>query len=143
MKKERLSVIKELVSTRQVGSQEELLRLLEERGFTVTQATLSRDIRRLQIVKRPNQSGGYIYAVDHTPVVQPTAAPITGTIEFSGQLAVVKTRPGYAAAIASEIDRSAHEVVLGTIAGDDTVLVIPREGVSREALRRVIKPMLQ
>ena len=143
MKKERLSVIKELVSTRQVGSQEELLRLLEERGFTVTQATLSRDIRRLQIVKRPNQSGGYIYAADHAPIVQPTAAPITGTIEFSGQLAVVKTRPGYAAAIASEIDRSAHEVVLGTIAGDDTVLVIPREGVSREALRRVIKPMLQ
>lgn len=143
MKEERLSVIKEIVSTRRVGSQEELLRLLGERGFTVTQATLSRDIRRLQIVKRPNKLGGYIYVADHAAVTQPVAAPITGTIEFSGQLAVIKTRPGYAAAIASEIDSSAHNVVLGTIAGDDTVLIVPREGVSREELKRVIQPMLQ
>jgi transcriptional regulator of arginine metabolism len=56
------------------------------------------------------------------------------SLEFSGQLAVVKTKPGYASAIAWDIDNKANEQVLGTIAGDDTILIIPREGISRDEI---------
>lgn len=143
MKGQRLAIIQEIISTQQVGSQEELLQLLSAKGYSITQATLSRDIRKLQIVKRPNQNGDYVYTLDHERV-----SPHKGTqktidsIEFSGHLAVVKTRPGYAAAIASEIDSVAPKEIAGTIAGDDTILIIPREGISREEIKKVLKPML-
>ena len=65
-------------------------------------------------------------------VVKNPAQSIHSNIEFSGNLAVIKTRPGYAMGIASDIDTHAPKEILGTIAGDDTILVIPREGFSRQ-----------
>ncbi len=139
-KRNRLIIISEILRSTLVGSQEELLKLLSEKQCEVTQATLSRDLKLLKVSKTPLSNGAYKYILP--PVNKPQ--PIEGTysnllshgavlsLEFSGQLGVVKTKPGYASAIAWDIDNKANEQVLGTIAGDDTILVIPREGVSRE-----------
>ncbi len=112
-----------------------LLKILTEKGFELTQATLSRDIKELKIIKLPTSKGTYIYQLSDR-VIQEEDIPMSSfgfvSIEFSGQLAVMKTRPGYAMAIAAEIDKRAKEHILGTVAGDDTILLIPREGISRE-----------
>lgn len=136
-KSNRHKAIEEIIISRQISSQEELLSLLTEKGFELTQATLSRDIKELQIVKMPTANGDYAYRRPSATISsQEDASPLSNfgfvSIEFSGQLAVIKTRPGYAMAIAGEIDAKAKETILGTVAGDDTILLIPRENISRE-----------
>lgn len=133
-KKERLEAICRIIDTKAIGNQEELLKELENSGFSVTQATLSRDMRQLKVAKVHDGNGEYAYRLpedntDKQPVSKTAKNP---QIEFSGNLAVVKTRPGYAMGIASDIDSHAPHEILATIAGDDTILIIPREGVSRE-----------
>lgn len=133
-KKERLAAICHIVQTKPISNQEDLLKELETRGFSVTQATLSRDIKQLKVVKVHDGSGDYAYRLPEqktTPHVQLIGSKKLN-IEFSGHLAVVKTRPGYAMGIASDIDSHAPSEILATIAGDDTILIIPRNGVSQE-----------
>ncbi len=145
-KRSRLEVITEILRSSVVGSQEELLASLAERGLTVTQATLSRDLKVLKVSKTPLANGTYKYVLPSvTKVVSPTGNLSTFTshgavisIEFSGHLAVMKTKPGYASAIAWDIDNKGASEILGTIAGDDTILVIPREGVTREAILQLM-----
>ncbi|MEA4975074.1 MAG: ArgR family transcriptional regulator [Paludibacter sp.] len=141
-KRNRLQIITELLRSTVVGSQEELLNLLAERKLNVTQATLSRDLKLLKVAKTPLTNGTYKYVL---PPITKTISP-QGTfnhltshgavlsIEFSGNLAVMKTKPGYASAIAWDIDNKGSVEILGTIAGDDTILIIPREGVTREQI---------
>ena len=138
-KKYRHRIIKEILQEEEIGSQEMLLKVLNDRGFELTQATLSRDVKELKIVKVPTSKGSYIYQLSETmATMEQEAAPVSSfgfvNIDFSGQLAVMKTRPGYAMAIAAEIDKKASLYILGTVAGDDTILLIPREKVSREEL---------
>jgi transcriptional regulator of arginine metabolism len=141
-KRSRLQVITEILRSSVVGSQEELLNLLAERNLSVTQATLSRDLKILKVSKTPLTNGTYKYILPAvTKTVSPTGNLSTFTshgavisIEFSGNLAVMKTKPGYASAIAWDIDNKGASEILGTIAGDDTILVIPREGVNRESI---------
>jgi len=135
-KRFRHKIIREVLQSNEVGSQDILLKILMEKGFELTQATLSRDIKELKIIKVPTSKGGYTYQFsENIPAIQ-DEAPLSSfgfaSIEFSGQLAVIKTRPGYAMAIAGEIDNKASRYILGTVAGDDTILLIPRENVSRE-----------
>lgn len=136
-KKYRQRIIKELLQTHEVGSQDMLLKILMDRGFELTQATLSRDIKEMKIIKVPTARGGYIYQFSDTiPGIKEDTSPLSSfgyvSLEFSGQLAVMKTRPGYAMAIAGEIDSKASQYILGTVAGDDTILLIPRENIKRE-----------
>lgn len=139
IKTQRLNVIRQLIGNHQVGSQEELLNLLEAEGFSTTQATLSRDLKALKVAKRPDISGGYAYVLpeDNDQKEDESSSgdvfPVSGveSFEFSGNMAVIKTRPGFANSIASVIDSQGPYEVLGTIAGDDTILLISREGVSR------------
>lgn len=139
-KRNRLQVITEILRSKVVGSQEELLNLLLEKECDVTQATLSRDLKLLKVAKTPLANGTYKYVLpsfNKTVSPQGTVNHLTShgavmSIEFSGHLAVVKTKPGYASAIAWDIDNNGSYEILGTIAGDDTILIIPREGVSRE-----------
>jgi transcriptional regulator of arginine metabolism len=141
-KRNRLQVISEILRTTVVGSQEELLKILNDKQCEVTQATLSRDLKLLKVAKTPLSNGDYKYILPsyNKPISTENNANTlishgaVMSLEFSGQLAVVKTKPGYASAIAWDIDNKASDQVLGTIAGDDTVLVIPREGVSREEI---------
>ncbi|MDR1746507.1 MAG: ArgR family transcriptional regulator [Tannerella sp.] len=131
-KERRLEVIKQIVQTEIIRNQEDLLRSLLAKGYEATQATLSRDIRQLKIVKTPDADNQYVYTLSEN--IRPETEPDEGErmkIEFSGSLAVVKTRPGYAMGIASDIDQHAPREILGTIAGDDTILIIPREGYDR------------
>jgi len=140
-KKDRLNTIRKIVSEQEIESQDVLLLMLRSNGFDITQATLSRDIKALKISKSPNAEGRYMYtlpaagfhaahaATNHNHTLESIGFI---SIEFSGQLGVIKTRPGYAMGIASDIDSRAGNAILGTIAGDDTILLIPREGVSRK-----------
>ncbi|MDR2139148.1 MAG: ArgR family transcriptional regulator [Tannerella sp.] len=129
-KEERLQAIRDIVGSETIRSQDDLLRSLTGQGFEVTQATLSRDIRILKIVKEYDANNQYVYTLPASSAADVGAA--SPKVEFAGNLAVIKTRPGYAMGIASDIDRSAPREIVGTIAGDDTILVIPREGYSRE-----------
>ena len=145
-KKERLSVISEILRFQVMGSQEELLDLLREKGYDVTQATLSRDLKVMKVAKTPFSNGAYKYVLP--PQIKPISDELSSlnftshgavlSLDFSGHLALVKTKPGYASAIAWDIDSRASNEVLGTIAGDDTVLLIPRDGVTREEIMKVI-----
>lgn len=140
-KKERLDAICRIIQTANISNQEELLGELEINGFQVTQATLSRDIKQLKIVKEHDGNGNYAYRLPHySTFMQPQKeqTPYHPNIEFSGNLAVVKTRPGYAMGIASDIDNHAPHEILATIAGDDTILVIPREGISRDGIVKAL-----
>ena len=145
-KKQRLSTIEKIIRTEVIRSQDDLQKSLINKGFDVTQATLSRDIRQLKIVKTHDSKEHYVYILPDMTMVEPrlpTGLLDESVVEFSGNLAVIKTRPGYAMGLASDIDEHVPEEILGTIAGDDTILVIPREGYSRvqvkEALARVLK----
>ncbi len=137
-------MIIELIRKNTIGSQNELAELLKARGINVTQATLSRDLKLLKITKVANDMGNYMYIIPDTNGLQDsllmkgqksmTANAQIGfiSLEYSGNFAVIKTRNGYAAGLAYDIDMSHSSEVLGTIAGADTVFAILREGVSRE-----------
>ena len=137
----RHKTIKEIIAANEISSQEILLNILTDKGFDITQATLSRDIKELKIVKVPIANGNYAYQLSEAINMQVEEEPI-GTlstygfisIEFSGQLAVIKTRPCYAMAIAGEIDAKAKSTIIGTVAGDDTILVIPKENITRKEI---------
>lgn len=132
IKEKRLQAIQQIVTNQDVGSQEELLRLLNEMNYSITQATLSRDIRHLKIAKI-HVAGGYVYRFPEQALTgQSRQTQPYPRIEFSGNLAIVKTPTGYATGIAYDIDQAAPDEIAGTIAGDDTILIIPREGYSRE-----------
>ena len=145
-KRNRLQIISEILRSTVVGSQEELLKMLSERQCEVTQATLSRDLKLLKVAKTPLSNGAYKYILPSYNKPLPNSGTSNTLIahgavlslEFSGQLGVVKTKPGYASAIAWDIDNKANDQVLGTIAGDDTILVIPREGITRNEILEML-----
>ena len=133
----RQARIAELLTARPVHSQTELGRLLAEEGVAVTQATLSRDLEEIGAVKVRRAGSGAVYAVPDEPPgptlpadddrISRLAAELLVSVEASANLVVARTPPGGAQLLASAIDRSGNGVVLGTIAGDDTVLVITRD----------------
>ena len=144
-KKQRLLVIEDIIRKEAIRSQDDLQKSLTDKGFDVTQATLSRDIRQLKIVKAQDSAGRYEYILPDMATQEPrlpTALLDKYTVEFSGNLAVVKTRPGYAMGLASDIDDHAPDEILGTIAGDDTILVIPREGYTHAQVRIALAQFL-
>lgn len=140
-KKERLDAICRILQTESISNQEELLKELNASGFSVTQATLSRDIKQLKVVKVHDGNGNYAYRLPDYAMAAQTDKELEHlhpNIQFSGNLAVVRTRPGYAMGIASDIDSHAPHEILATIAGDDTILVIPREGIAREQVAEAL-----
>ena len=140
-KDSRLEAIKMVVSAQDISSQEELLRELKKVGFKLTQATLSRDLKQLKVAKATNASGKYVYVLPASDThLTASAVHQAGalSVKFSGNLAVVHTLPGHASHIAYDIDNKRFEEILGTLAGDDTIILVLAEGVSSElALRRL------
>ncbi len=137
----RLARLRQIIQTRSVDSQEKLLAILAQEGIVVTQATLSRDLQALKIGKLPDGKGGYLYALSDGESKAGSEKSLIDdfrrgflSLEFSGNQAVVKTLPGHANSVAFALDNLGLREVLGTIAGDDTLLVVPRDGVSRRAL---------
>jgi transcriptional regulator of arginine metabolism len=132
-KEQRLRTISQIINNEVIRNQDDLIQSLGQKGLYVTQATLSRDMKELKIIKKHDERNRYVYALpDTASTVLEKVEPERFKIEFSGNLAVIKTRPGHAMAIAAEIDKHNPHEIAGTIAGDDTILIIPREGFSRE-----------
>ena len=137
---ERIEVLRLILANTEIGSQEALLKELEAEGYKVTQATLSRDLQKLKAAKVAS-IGGYRYILPDNPLYRrkisveaPDFLRNTGFLglEFSGNIVVMHTRPGYAAGITTEIDAQKLNSICGTLAGDDTILAIVREGASRQ-----------
>ena len=148
VKNSRLEALKMLISSMELSSQEEVLTALKTEGFQLTQATLSRDLKQLKVAKAASMNGKYVYILPNETMYKRVTTPRKATemlqrsgyisVKISGQLAIVKTRPGYASAIAYDIDASDSDLILGTIAGDDTIFVAIREGVTRGQILRVL-----
>ena len=152
-KNNRLETLRMIISSRQLGSQEELLNALQEEGFKLTQATLSRDLKQLKVAKASTLRGSYVYVLPNDTMYKRVSTPgnirdmmsTSGfiSINFSGNMGVIKTRPGYASAIAWNIDSSELPQILGSIAGDDTIFVVIKEGFTHKevinALNEIIK----
>lgn len=140
-KTKRLISIRKMIESDRISSQEELLRKLKAIGLDATQSTLSRDLKSLKVGKVPDEEKGYIYVVpgnlQTSQKEDKVAAILTDSIvsiEFSANMAVLKTLPGYANAVTVLIDNENYFEILGTVAGDDTIIIIMREGISRQEL---------
>ena len=131
VKNNRLEALRLIISSQQLGSQDELLTALQKEGFKLTQATLSRDLKQLKVAKAASMSGNYVYVLPNETMYKRVNTPNTIremmkvpgfiSINFSGNIGIIKTRPGYASSIAWNIDNSDIPEILGTIAGDDTI----------------------
>lgn len=143
-KTQRQTAILDVIAKRAVATQAELKVLLKERGIEADQATLSRDIRELGLIKASDDGAHYRYAPVEAvaPPVHPKASAILARlvrkIDFSGNLLVVKTDPGEASPIGLALDRMGWSEVVGTVAGDDTLLVVVKEGVPARKLAKKI-----
>ena len=143
----RRKFILSIISNERVHNQCELREKLKEAGLEVTQATLSRDLKALGIARVFDPGSGYVYVYPSNR--QRTGDPISvlkedllreiKDIKFSGNLAVIKTKLGYATGVAYEIDQLRIPDIIGTIGGDDTLLVVFRENADRESLLRAIR----
>lgn len=125
----------EIIREQDVATQEELVEELRSRGFDVTQATVSRDIRELRLAKAATSAGTYRYEAPAGPLatdalgrVQRAFREYVTGVTFSGHLIIVKTEPGGAQAVAAALDAAELPEVAGTVAGDDAVLVITKDG---------------
>jgi len=149
-KTERQLEIRKIIQKGNVRSQDELLSELKLKGFILTQATLSRDLKNLQVSKIPHPVKGYVYSISGSAKEADSTEQSRVNflsdgfkdIQFSGNLAVLRTMPGYASSIAAVIDRVSPWEILGTVAGDDTILIIQREGISKADLVNVLKQIM-
>ena len=136
MKSDRQKLIMKLIMSNRVHNQDELQKLLEEWGMAVTQATLSRDVNELELMKYRADDGSLCYRkriVDSGSTPSNTSDGIVSA-EYLGSLAVVKTHPGFASVVASVIDRASLPEVAGTLAGDDTIMLALRPNTDFESL---------
>lgn len=145
-------MLRMLISSKELCSQDEVLKALSKEGFNVTQATLSRDMKQLKVAKATNMSGKYFYVLPNETMYKRVSSPkraaemlLTSgfvSINFSGNMGVIKTRPGYASSIAYNIDHASPADILGTIAGDDAIFIVLKQGSKYEdvvqELRNVI-----
>jgi len=141
MKAQRHNAILRLVREHAVPSQESLRHFLQRAGFDVTQATLSRDIRELGLIKVTGADGAHHYAAPPDEVVPPPT--LTGFLpslllraDGVGPLLVIRTPTGGANALAAALDREVWPEILGTLAGDDTVLIVAQSAAARRKLAR-------
>ena len=141
-KADRLEALRLIISSQQLGSQDELLTALRKEGFKLTQATLSRDLKQLKVAKAATMGGSYVYVLPNETMYHRVNTPANiremmqmigyVSIKFSGNMCVIKTRPGYASSLASNIDQAGLDEILGTVAGYDSILMVIKEGVTKQ-----------
>ena len=153
-RKKRVEVIVDLIRTRCISSQEELSSILASKGFVVTQATLSRDLKMLKTTKVPTDRGTYMYILPDSnslkdkmlatgmAEISPNYQSGFISLTLSGNMAVIKTRNGYAHGIAYDIDMANMPEILGTIPGTDTLFAVLREDVTHEQAMAVFRRLL-
>lgn len=151
----RLAVIADILKNQEISNQEELLRQLVPRGFVITQATLSRDLKHLKTTKIATEHDGYRYVIAEPIDLSLDAAgersdtgrrglhPSVHSLAVAGNTLVLKTRNGYASGVAYDLDLLGSPLILGTIAGGDTVFAILNEESSRVDLYELLSSFVQ
>jgi transcriptional regulator of arginine metabolism len=145
-KRERHDTILEIIESRVVSSQEDLRKLLLQRGWDVTQATLSRDLRELRLARVPTPDGAR-YAVTDGSIEESRAALDTLLPQLFlrlggvGEMLVLRTVPGGAQPIAAALDGEGWSDILGTVGGDDTILIIARSVAARDRVMRKLRSL--
>lgn len=149
MKKERQAKIKDLVNIYDISTQEDLIKHLNDEGIEATQATVSRDIREMRLIKIPTGYGGFRYSLSATSekgfdfkFTQSLAESMVN-VDFSGNIVLIHTFPGLASAVAASIDASKTSEILGCVAGDDTIIVVSRSPEAAETLCEKIKILIK
>jgi transcriptional regulator of arginine metabolism len=149
-KADRHAVIRDLIARHDVASQEELRLLLRRRGLDVTQSTLSRDLRELRLARIPGPDGTARYAEPEaapddarTPALESLLPQLFVSVDGVSELILLRTLPGGAQAIAEAIDNREWPELLGTIAGDDSILMICRSAQARTKLAKRIREMAE
>mgnify|MGYP000848295231 FL=1 len=142
---DRLNQIKRIILDSKIASQEELLESLRNSGYELTQATLSRDLKELRVGKLADAAKGSVYVLNEQlqQNSQPGSAPAIPvnsvlSLVFSYHLCVIRTFPAFASTVATFIDSSRLPEIAGTVAGEDTIMVIPREGYSQQEILRAL-----
>ena len=149
MKNDRQAMILEIIGQENIETQEQLLTRLQARGFRCTQATISRDIKQLHLMKEPVGQGVYKYAVSGNQTTLNVAAKLRTifrecivSIDYAQNIVVVKTMPGLANGACSALDNMEMNDIVGSLAGDDTALLVMRNTEAAELLCQEIKDML-
>jgi transcriptional regulator of arginine metabolism len=148
MKTSRHERILELVNEFDINTQEELLSLLNESGYKVTQATVSRDIKELRLLKTLGTDGKYKYttsirnALDNKTGFENLFSTSALSIDLAGNILVIKTMSGMAQAVCASMDNIEFENVVGTIAGDDTIFVAVRSSEAGKEIAKDLKKLL-
>ncbi len=144
MKQNRQQKILEIIADKKIQTQETLLEELEAAGFKATQATISRDIRALKLVKKSGDGGTY-YAAPFSEVhfqqisLNASLAQSICRVDAAMNIVVVRTTPGMAQALAFEIDRFEHDSMLGSVAGDDTIIIVTNSAESAASFAGVLR----
>ncbi len=147
-KTKRLLAIEKIIAEETISTQEELLKKLKGKGISCTQATLSRNLRQLGVGRIPDGSGGYKYSLQEnhrassSSTLKFNIVPVIQDIVEAKGLMVIRTIPGNASNTAFFIDGAGRYEIAGTIAGDDTILVIPRDGVTLQAVHTCLEIIL-
>jgi len=147
----RARLILDIITQRPIGTQDDLVEALRSTGIEVTQATVSRDIRRLGLIKVPAGGGAYRYQAPGT--VRPQAREVEGrlrrafddyveSIDEGSGLILVKTASGSAGTVAEAIDEMNWKEVVGTVAGDNTIIIVPRRPAMRAAVLARLRGLL-
>ena len=149
MKNDRQAMILEIISQENIETQEQLLTRLRDRGLRCTQATISRDIKQLHLIKEPMGQGVYKYAVSGNRTALNVASKLRTifrecivSIDYAQNIVVVKTMPGLANGACSALDNMDMNNIVGSLAGDDTALLVMRNTEAAELLCQEIKDML-
>jgi transcriptional regulator of arginine metabolism len=149
-RQQRLQLIKRILKEQRITSQEQLLGFLQREGFNVTQATLSRDLKLLKVGKVSAGAEGYAYTLPSEEERRESERSYVedfqrGYVSFalSGSVAVVRTLTGHADSVAIALDNLGVQEILGTVAGNDTVLAVVREGTTKEVLLSALRAKIE
>lgn len=150
MKSQRQAKIMEIISTQNVETQEQLLEALQKEGFRGTQATISRDIKELRIVKELSNMGTYRYTASASEMDSSFTGRLNTifrecvvSFDYAQNIIIIRTLPGLASAAGSALDSMNLNSVVGTLAGDDTVMVVMRDSNTAAALCGEIKNLIK
>ncbi len=151
-KNSRLQTLRMLISSQELCCQDDVLKALAKEGYNVTQATLSRDMKQLKVAKATSLSGKYFYVLPNETMYKRVASPKSAaemlltsgflSIHFSANMGVIKTRPGYASSLAYNIDNSGIPSIIGTIAGDDTIFIVIKDGEKYQTVIEELKNVI-
>ena len=149
MKKGRHDAILSLIKKENIGTQDELMQRLNEMGYKVTQATVSRDIKALKLVKTPFEAGQYRYSVssgegeDHSGKFFSILSHSVTDVNFAGNMVVVKCFSGMAQAACAAIDSLMLDKIVGTLAGDDTIFVLCKDVENAAEFQDYVKKIIE